>query len=208
MKGSGTPGFLSPEIVSRISRLDLIARFVVEGFITGLHRSPYHGFSVEFAEHRQYMPGDSLKYMDWKVYARSDRKYIKCFEEETNLKSHILLDCSGSMGFCGKGQVTKLRYGSILAAALSFLMLKQRDSVGLLTFSDSVKNYLPPRAVQSQLKEIIKELSSLDAAGKTVPGQILDSLADRISMRGLVIIISDLIMDDNSLLHALKHFPA
>ncbi len=127
---------LSPEIVSRLSRLDLIAKYVVEGYITGLHKSPYHGFSTEFAEHRQYMKGDSLRYLDWKVYGRTDRMYVKRFEEETNLKSHI-----------------------ILAVALTLLMIRQRDGVGLVTFSDSLKSYVPPRSVQSQLKEIMKVLS-------------------------------------------------
>ena len=125
--------YLSPEIVSRLSRLDLIAKYVVEGYITGLHKSPYHGFSTEFAEHRQYMPGDSLRYLDWKVFGRTDRMYVKRFEEETNLKSHIILDVSGSMAFKSRGPVTKLRYGTILAAALSFLMIRQRDSIGIVT---------------------------------------------------------------------------
>ncbi|MFA6471289.1 MAG: DUF58 domain-containing protein [Candidatus Latescibacterota bacterium] len=198
--------FLSPEIVSRISRLDLIARLVVEGFITGLHKSPYHGFSAEFAEHRQYMAGDSLRYLDWKVYARSDRMYVKRFEEETNLKSHIILDMSGSMEFRSRGLVSKFRYASILASALAFLMIRQRDSVGLVTFSDAMKNYIPPRAVQSQLKEIIKILSSSHPEGKTVTGGVLHSMAERISTRGLVVLISDLVADPDELIHGLKHF--
>ena len=198
--------FLTPESVSRLSRLDLIARLVVEGYITGLHKSPYHGFSAEFAEHRQYMTGDSLRYLDWKVYGRTDRMYVKRFEEETNLKSHIILDVSGSMGFKSKGALTKLRYGSILAAALAFLMLKQRDSVGLVTFSDSLKSYVPPRSVQSQLKEIIKVLSSAEPSGTTVTGDILHTLAERISVRGLVVLISDLLVEPGELIHGLKHF--
>lgn len=198
--------FLTPESVSRLSRLDLIARLVVEGYITGLHKSPYHGFSAEFAEHRQYMTGDSLRYLDWKVYGRTDRMYVKRFEEETNLKSHIILDVSGSMGFKSKGALTKLRYGSILAAALAFLMLKQRDSVGLVTFSDSLKSYVPPRSVQSQLKEIIKVLSSAEPSGTTVTGDILHTLAERISVRGLVVLISDLLVEPSELIHGLKHF--
>ena len=198
--------FLSPESVSRLSRLDLIARLVVEGYITGLHKSPYHGFSAEFAEHRQYMAGDSLRYLDWKVYGRTDRMYIKRFEEETNLKSHIILDVSGSMGFQGSGSMTKLRYGSVLAAALAFLMIKQRDSVGLVTFSDAMKSYVPPRSVQSQLKEILKVLSSTEPSGVTITGDILHTLAERISVRGLVVLISDLIVEPGELIHCLKHF--
>ena len=198
--------YLSPEVVSRLSRLDLIAKNVVEGYITGLHKSPYHGFSTEFAEHRQYMAGDSLRFLDWKVYGRTDRMYVKRFEEETNLKSHIILDVSGSMGFRNQGSVTKLRYGNMLTAALAFLMIRQRDSVGLVTFSDSLKSYVPPRSIQSQLKEIIKVLSSTEPAGTTITGNILHTLAERLSVRGLVIFISDLIIDPDELIHGLKHF--
>jgi uncharacterized protein (DUF58 family) len=198
--------FLSPGIVSSLGRLELIARSVVEGFMTGLHKSPYHGFSAEFSEHRQYMRGDSLRYLDWKVFARSDRMYVKRFEEETNLKSHIILDTSGSMGFTGRGKVTKLLYGSVLAAALTFLMLRQRDSVGLVTFSDTMKTYLPPRAVHSQLKEIITVLSGCVPDGRTVTGEVLHTMAERISARGLVILISDLVTDPAELIRGLKHF--
>jgi len=198
--------FLTPESVSRLSRLDLIARLVVEGYITGLHKSPYHGFSAEFAEHRQYMAGDSLRYLDWKVYGRTDRMYVKRFEEETNLKSHIILDVSGSMGFRDKGVMTKLRYGSVLAASLAFLMIRQRDSVGLVTFSDTMKEHVPPRSVQSQLTEILRTLSKAAPEGTTVTGDILHTLAERISARGLIVFISDLVVDPDELLFGLKHF--
>ncbi|MFC1490559.1 DUF58 domain-containing protein [Candidatus Latescibacterota bacterium] len=198
--------YLTPEILIRLARLDLIAKHVVEGYITGLHKSPYHGFSTEFAEHRQYMRGDSLRHLDWKVFGRTDRMYVKRFEEETNLKSHIILDVSGSMGFKSKGAVTKLEYANILAAALSFLMIRQRDSVGILTFSDVLKSYVPPRSVQSQLTEIIKVLNSSEPSGTTITGDILHTLAERLSARGLVILISDLIVDPDELIHALKHF--
>jgi uncharacterized protein (DUF58 family) len=198
--------FLSPEAVSRISKLDLVARLVVEGFITGLHKSPYHGFSAEFAEHRQYMAGDSLRYLDWKVYARSDRMYVKRFEEETNLVAHIILDTSASMGFQGGGAMTKLRYASVIAGALTFLMLRQRDSVGLVTFSDSMGTYVPPRSVQSQLSEVLKVLTGCAPAGKTATGGVLHTMAERISSRGLVILISDLVADPAEIVHGLKHF--
>jgi uncharacterized protein (DUF58 family) len=198
--------YLSPEIISRLSRLDLIAKHVVEGYITGLHKSPYHGFSTEFAEHRQYMRGDSLRFLDWKVYGRTDRMYVKRFEEETNLKSHIILDVSGSMGFKSKGAVTKLEYANILAASLAFLMIRQRDSVGMLTFSDELRSHIPPRSVQSQLTEIIKVLSSTEPSGTTITGSILHTLAERLTARGLVILISDLIVDPDELIHGLKHF--
>lgn len=198
--------FLSPEVVSRMSRLDLIARLVVEGFITGLHKSPYHGFSAEFSEHRQYMAGDSLRYLDWKVFARSDRMYVKRFEEETNLVAHVILDTSGSMGFRSRGAMTKLRYGSVVAGALTFLMLRQRDSVGLVTFSDSLRTYVPPRSVQSQLTEILSVLSGCVPEGRTVTGGVLHTMAERIASRGLVILISDLVADPAEIVHGLKHF--
>jgi uncharacterized protein (DUF58 family) len=197
---------LSPEIVSRLANLDLIARFVVEGYITGLHKSPYHGFSAEFAEHRQYMTGDSLRYLDWKVWGRSDRMYIKRFEEETNLKAHLIVDVSGSMSYRNRGMVTKFRYASILAAALAFLMIRQRDSVGLVTFSDTLKTYIPPRSVQSQLTEILKALTAAEPDGVTVTGGVLHTMADRISSRGLVVLVSDLLVDPDELMHGLKHF--
>lgn len=198
--------YLSPETVSRISRLDLIAKYVVEGYITGLHKSPYHGFSTEFAEHRQYMAGDSLRHLDWKVFSRTDRMYVKRFEEETNLKCHLILDTSGSMGFKSRGSVTKLRYGKILAAALTYLMVRQRDSVGLVTFSDSLHSYVLPRSVQSQLKEILKVLSAVSPSGTTVTGDVLHTLAERLNARGLVILISDLLVDTEELIRGLKHF--
>ncbi len=198
--------YLSPEIISRLSRLDLIAKHVVEGYITGLHKSPYHGFSTEFAEHRQYMTGDSLRFLDWKVFGRTDRMYVKRFEEETNLKAHIILDVSGSMGFKSAGTVSKLEYGKILAASLAFLMIRQRDSAGLLTFSDNLNEYIPPRSVQSQITEIIKILDKSEPAGETVAGSILHSLAERLTARGLVIIVSDLVVEADELIHGLKHF--
>ena len=203
--------FLLPEVLSRLARLDLVAKTVVEGYITGLHKSPYHGFSTEFAEHRQYMPGDALRYLDWKVYGRTDRMYVKRFEEETNCKSHILLDVSGSMDFQHSGPVSKLRYGTMLAAALSYLMLRQRDAVGLVTFAEKMQTYLPPRSVQSQLTEILKVLTGVEAVGKTHAPGILHTLAERLAVRGLVILISDLVFDggedeDADFIKGLKHF--
>src|SRR5438876_2955693 len=135
-----------PQTLSRMARLQVRARLVVEGVISGLHKSPYHGFSVEFAQHREYTPGDEIRYVDWKVVARSDRYYIKEFEEETNLKAYLMVDGSQSMTYRGRGrEYTKLDYGSIIAAALSSLMIQQRDAVGLGIFDDAVRTYLPPR---------------------------------------------------------------
>jgi uncharacterized protein (DUF58 family) len=138
--------YLKPEVISKLANMDLRARLVVEGFITGLHKSPYHGFSVEFAEHRQYMPGDEIKHIDWKIYGRTDRYYIKQFEEETNLKAYLIVDASKSMDYSSDGRVRKLEYASYLAAALAYLMIKQRDAVGLAIYDEKIREYLPPRS--------------------------------------------------------------
>src|SRR5215203_2241129 len=147
-------GFLDPATIARLGSLDLKARMIVEGFLAGLHRSPFKGFSVEFAEYRQYLPGDDLATLDWKVYARTDRHFIKKFEEETNLDCHILLDVSRSMGYAS-GSVTKLQYGSFLAAALAYLMNRQRDAVGLIAFDDKIIEMLTPSARGGHLTSIL-----------------------------------------------------
>jgi len=196
---------LDPQSVSKMTNLSLIARLVVEGFITGLHRSPYHGFSVEFAEHRQYMPGDDIRHVDWKIYAKTDRYYVKQFEEETNLKSYILLDTSASMGFSSHS-VSKLEYSTYLSAALSYLMLKQRDAAGLVTFDQSIRKYLPPRSVNSYLNIILKELENTQSEKKTNVSHALHDMAERIDRRGLIILFSDLFDDPQKVLSGLKHF--
>ena len=188
-----------------MSNLNLVARLVVEGFITGLHKSPYHGFSVEFAEHRQYMPGDDIKHIDWKVYGKTDRYFVKQFEEETNLKSYLLLDASASMGYASE-KISKLQYGSYVAAALSYLMLKQRDSVGLATFADTMKTYLPPRSINTYLTLILKELSKTQSQAKTNIAATLHQMAERINRRGLIILFSDLFDDPKEVMSGLKHF--
>ena len=188
-----------------MSNLNLVARLVVEGFITGLHKSPYHGFSVEFAEHRQYMPGDDIKHIDWKVYGKTDRYFVKQFEEETNLKSYILLDASASMGYASQN-ISKLQYSSYVSAALAYLMLKQRDAVGLTTFAESMKTYLPPRSVNSYLTLILKELAGTKSRAQTNIAETLHQMAERISRRGLVILFSDLFDDPKRVMSGLKHF--
>ncbi len=198
--------YLDPETISRLSRLDLIARFVVEGYITGLHRSPYHGFSVEFSEHRPYMPGDPLRHLDWKTLARTDRPYIKQYEEETNLKSYILLDTSASMAFQGSGPMAKSHYASSLAAALAYLMLRQRDAVGLMLFSSRIQSYVPPRSLQSHLQVILKEIDRIPTGSDTRLAPCFHHLAERISRRGLVVVISDLLDDPEEVLGGLRHF--
>ena len=190
MNRSASPlSYLDPETVSRLSRLDLIARLVVEGFITGLHRSPYHGFSVEFSEHRPYMPGDPLRDLDWKAYAKSDRLYIKQYEEETNLKAYILLDVSGSMDFQSGAALSKFRYATSLAAALSYLILRQRDAVGLMLFRDIIESYVPSRSVQSHLNVLLKTIQETTPGSDTDMAPTFHDLAERIARRGLVIVL-------------------
>ncbi len=197
--------YLDPEVLSKLRSMDLRARLVVEGFIAGMHKSPYHGFSVEFAEHRQYMPGDEIKHVDWKVYGKTDRYYVKQFEEETNLKAYLLLDTSASMGF-GSGKVTKLEYASYLAAALTFLMLRQRDAVGLVTFNDKIRRNLPPRSITSYLHLILKELDRVRPGEKTDVADTLHNIAERVKRRGLVVLFSDLLDEPARVISGLKHF--
>lgn len=202
---TNTRKYLNPEVVSKLRSMDLRARLVVEGFITGLHKSPYHGFSVEFAEHRQYMPGDEIKHIDWKVYGKTDRFYVKQFEEETNLKSYILLDASASMGYSSTG-MSKLQYASYLAGALSYLMIRQRDAVGLVTFDEKIRRYLPPRSVTSYLNQILTELDHTESSSKTDIATALHQMADRIKRRGLIILFSDLLDDPQKVISGLRHF--
>lgn len=203
--------YLKPTTVSRLANMNLRARLVVEGFITGLHRSPYHGFSVEFAEHRQYMPGDETRYLDWKVLAKTDRYYVKQFEEETNLKCYLLVDQSASMGIKQSAEVSKFQYASYLAAALSYLMIQQRDAVGLTLFGKQVNSYLPPRSVMSYLTQILSELEKARPEASADWGAALHLMAEKIKRRGLVVILSDFLPrdldhDPKLILAGLKHF--
>jgi uncharacterized protein (DUF58 family) len=197
--------YLDPAVISRLKGMDIKARLVVEGFVSGLHRGPYKGFSVEFAEHRQYMPGDPIRYMDWKVYGKTDRFYIKEYEEETNLRAYLIMDGSGSMGYSSDG-MSKLEYGSYLAASLAYLMLKQQDSVGLLIFDTKLRRYIPPRSVKRHLHVLLKALSDLGAREETDLGQSLHELAQRVRRRGLIILISDLLDDEEKVIRGLKLF--
>ncbi|HEX37920.1 MAG TPA: DUF58 domain-containing protein, partial [Candidatus Cloacimonetes bacterium] len=196
---------LAPGVAAKLERFELRARLIVEGFITGLHKSPYHGFSVEFLEHREYLPGDSIKHIDWKVYGKTDRYYIKKFEEETNLKAYILLDCSKSMEF-SSSKVTKLEYGKTLASALTYLMIRQKDGVGLLTFSEKIHSYIPPRATSVHMNTIFHELDASKPQSSTNTPEILHNLADRIKKRGLIILITDLLDDPEKVMLGLQHF--
>ena len=201
----GEARFLDPAIVARLGTIDLKARTIVEGFLTGLHRSPYKGFSVEFAEYRQYLPGDDLATLDWKVYARSDRHFVKKYEEETNLTCHLLLDVSASMGY-GSGPVTKLQYGSYLAGALAYLMNRQRDAFGLIAFDAGITSLVPASARTGHLRAVLLALERLKLGAHTNVAKPLHDLAAAVRRRGLVVLVSDLLDDPRQVLDGLKHF--
>ena len=203
----GARDVLDPAVVARLAHLDVRARVVVEGFIAGMHRSPFHGFSVEFAEHRPYMPGDPLKNLDWKVWARSDRLLVKQYTEETNLRCHLVLDLSGSMGFRSKrAAMSKIEYARCLSAALAYLMLQQQDAVGALLFAEHPLRFVPARAVRSHLDVILRTLGELEPGGRTRLGPALHELAERIKRRGLVVLCSDLMDRPADVLLGLQHF--
>ena len=197
--------FLDPAVVARLGTLELKARTIVEGFLSGLHRSPFKGFSVEFAEYRQYMPGDDLSTIDWKVYARSDRHYVKKFEEETNLDCHLMLDVSGSMAYGSRG-ITKHEYASCLAAALGYLMNRQRDACGLTAFDDKIVAMLPASARAGHLRSLLVTLSRLELGRETNVAKPLHQLADSLTKRGMVVLISDLLDEPDRVIRGLKHF--
>ncbi len=197
---------LTPKFISELSNMELRARLIVEGFLIGMHRSPYHGFSVEFAEHRQYFPGDDIGNIDWKVYGRSDRLYIKEYEEETNLKAYIFLDSSSSMGFKKDGSVSKLEYAGYLAAGLIYLMMKQQDATGLAIYDEKVRKFFEPHLTYSYRKLLFTELSGLGPQSKTSTVNALSALAERIKRRGLIIVISDFLDEPKNVITALKHF--
>ena len=198
--------FLEPNTIAKLANIELKARLVVEGFITGLHRSPYHGFSVEFAEHRQYRTGDEFRHIDWKVFGKTDKYYVKQFEEETNLRSMIAVDASASMKFASNGNISKFEYASYLAAALSYLLIKQRDAVGLSLYDTEIKTFIPASSRKSQIQNILKILDAASPANQTGTSSALDLLAERIRRRGLVVIISDFFDDMQSVISALQHF--
>ena len=197
--------YLDPESIAKLENMSLRARLVVEGYLLGQHKSPYHGFSVEFAEHRSYGHGDEIRHIDWKLYGKTDRYYIKRFEEETNLRSHILIDTSQSMKFKSKN-ITKLDYASYLAAALTHLMLSQKDGIGLILFDENIKKFIPPRASKTHAKIIMETLDTIKCGNDTRIKTTLDYMAERIKKRGLVILISDLMDNPDEVLMGLNHF--
>lgn len=197
--------FLDPAIIARLGTMELKARTVVEGFLSGLHRSPYKGFSVEFAEYRQYIPGDDLSTLDWKVYARSDRHYVKKFEEETNLECHLLLDVSGSMAYRGAAPMSKMEYGSVLAGSLAFLMNRQRDATGLIAFDDRIVFRVPAGARPGHLHTLLLGLERLEAGKRSDVGRPLHQLAEALLKRSLVVLISDLLDEPEPIIKGLQH---
>ena len=198
--------YFEPDKVGKLRNLNLLARGAVEGFITGLHRSPHKGFSVEFSEHREYTRGDDLRHMDWVAWGRSDRYYIKQYEQETNLRSYILLDVSGSMGFKYGGTSSKFVYGCFLSACLGYLMCRQQDVVGMIAFDEKMRFHLPPGSSPAHMDRLFKQLEELKPGKQTKIGPIFHELAATIAKRGLVIIISDLYDDQSEVLKALQHF--
>src|SRR5438876_2741832 len=199
--------YLRPEVIRQVARLDLRAKFIVEGFLAGLHASPYHGFSVEFSEHRKYVPGDDLKDLDWTVYAKTDKYYLRKFVAETNVTGYLAMDLSASMAYTYRQQLTKFEYGICLAAALGYLMIHQQDPVGLVAFDTQIRACLPPRSKRTQLGAILAMLANLKPAGKTDVAGCLHQLGAMVRGKSLIMLFSDLLADPEPImqsLHALR----
>jgi uncharacterized protein (DUF58 family) len=194
---------LAPTVLASISNLELRARLAVEGFLSGLHKSPYRGFSVEFSEYRHYNPGDDIRHLDWKVFARSGEYYIKQYEDETNVRSHILLDCSASMGY-HSGEITKLEFARTLASALAYLVMRQRDAVGLITFDDKVQEYIPSRFRQGHLIKILRVLANITLGNQTDVARPISDLAFSLNRKSLAILISDLLDEEEAIIKGLR----
>ena len=197
--------YLQPEMVAMLNSMALRARLVVEGYIIGQHRSPYHGFSVEFAEHRAYGSGDEIRHIDWKLFGKTERLYVKRYEEETNLRTHLILDTSRSMLY-KSGKVSKLNYANSLAASLSYLMINQQDAAGLIQFSNKIDTLIPPKSKPSHLNIILTQLDDHKTGEDTKIETVLHQMAERIDKRGIVILISDLLDDPVEVMNGLKHF--
>ncbi|QDU55000.1 DUF58 domain-containing protein [Aeoliella mucimassa] len=201
------PNYLDPAVLAQLEGLQLRAARIVEGYVSGLHRSPYQGFSVEFAEHREYAPGDDLRYVDWKVFGKTDKVYLKQYEEETNLICYLVLDISESMQYRSElAPLSKLEYAQSAAAALAYLVIRQQDSVGLVTFDDAVRQIARPSSSASHLSQLVRLMEMTSAEKKTRTGPIFHELAERFTRRGIVFVLSDLFDDPEELLAGLKHF--
>ncbi|HVX10936.1 MAG TPA: DUF58 domain-containing protein [Pirellulales bacterium] len=196
--------YLKPEVIRQISRLDLRAQFIVKGFLQGLHASPFHGFSVEFSEHRKYTIGDNPQDIDWLVYAKTDKYYVKKFEAETNITGYLVMDLSRSMAYTYRQELTKLDYAICLAAALCYLMVHQQDPVGLITFDERIRNSLPPRSKRTQLGNVLSLLANLKPAGKTEIAKSMVQIAAMLKHRSLIMLFTDLLAEPDPILRALR----
>lgn len=197
--------YLTPETVNRFQNMELLARGIVEGFISGMHRSPHHGFSVEFAEYREYVPGDPIRHIDWTAFARNDRVVIRQYEQETNLRATVLMDCSRSLDFKSGSQLTKFDYGCYTTAALLYLLNRQQDAAGLVTHSDRIHQTFPPRTSAMSLREMLLHLEETKPAGETQLADVYHEIAERLPRRSLVILVTDLFDDPDRLASALRH---
>jgi len=197
--------YLNPNIVNQLNNLYIKAKLIVEGTMYGLHKSPFHGFSAEFSEHRAYSQGDQIKNIDWKLWSKTDKYYVKRFEEETNLSCHIFLDASKSMDFTSSN-VTKFQYSQMIAAALSYLIIKQKDSLGLYTFNTEIKLSIPPKNNKNHLNTILTLMENMKTSGSTNISKVLNFNAEKIKKSGLIILITDLLDDTDKILEGLKHF--
>ena len=203
---SSAASLLEPATLQKISKMELVARQVMDGYVQGMHRSPHIGFALDFAQHRQYVPGDDVKRIDWRAFAKSERYYIKQYEVSTNLRAHIVLDASGSMAYRGpKDSMSKFRYGQFVAACLAYMVLHQQDSAGLVTFDNKVREFIPPRSAPSHLMRLLHALDSTKAEKESAIAPLLHEVAERITRRGMVIVISDLFDDVGPLVEALHH---
>lgn len=196
--------YLRPEVIRQISRLDLRAQFIVKGFLQGMHASPFHGFSVEFSEHRKYTPGDDPQDIDWLVYAKTDKYYIKKFEAETNITGYLVMDLSSSMGYTYRQELTKFEYGICLAAALCYLMIHQQDPVGLITFDEKIRQSLPARSKRTQIGQVLSLLANLKPTGKTDIARSLNQITAMLKHRSLVMLFSDLLAEPDAVLQSLR----
>jgi uncharacterized protein (DUF58 family) len=196
--------YLKPEVIRQISRLDLRAQFIVKGFLHGLHASPFHGFSVEFSEHRKYTPGDDPHDIDWLVYAKTDKYYVRKYEAETNITGYLVMDLSSSMAYTYRQELTKFDYAICLAAALCYLMIHQNDPVGVVTFADQINNYLPPKSKRQHIGNILSLLANLKPTGQTDAGRSLIQLAAMLKHSSLVMVFSDLLAETEPIISALR----
>ncbi len=204
--------YLKPDVIQQVQRLDLRARFIVEGFLSGLHASPYHGFSVEFSEHRKYVPGDDPRMIDWNVFAKTDRFFIKKYQAETNLDCYLLVDCSASMDYprpveppSSPSRMSKLDYAICLAAALGYMMISQQDSVGLATFDTKLRAFLPPKSKRAHLMSLLAHLANVRPRGQTGLSEAIHHVASRVSKRSLMVLLSDLLAEPDPIIEALHH---